>query len=180
MLAEPGIAATRTTPPVTPASTTTEGDGPIASSGDVAAQAETPGTGTAAEEQPPSSATNAGSKAEAGAAEAEAETLDRDGGGGAPATEGEKGDSSVADASEVKEGGEQGGEVAAPPPAAAAVAAEAVVLAEGPYSSGVLVALDPARPTVLKLTVGEGQGQDAVGGGGGGEATVLIVGAVDG
>lgn len=59
----------------------------------------------------------------------------------------------------------------------APAAAEAVVLAEGPYSSGVLVALDPTRPTVLKLTIG---GREASGAGEAPGSAVVLLGAVDG
>eukprot|EP00752_Nemacystus_decipiens_P006496 g5849.t1 len=140
----------------------------------------------AADEPPPSSspAAEGSSKGEAGVGEAETEGND----GGVPVNDGEKkrsgvaagepgGDGSAnpgateASVPELTEGGGQGGEAEA--------AAEAIVLAEGPYSSGVLVALDPARPTVLKLTVG-GQGAEAGGGGGGGSSSVLVLGAKDG
>ncbi|CBJ31800.1 hypothetical protein Esi_0282_0032 [Ectocarpus siliculosus] len=95
-----------------------------------------------------------------------------------------------------------GGEVAAaadgvkPSAAAAAAAAAAasqdgaeaaavVVLAEGRYSPGVLVTLEPARPTVLRLTVGRGQGGEAAAAVGVRQAptppaVVLLLGAVDG
>ncbi|CAN0328770.1 unnamed protein product, partial [Ectocarpus sp. 8 AP-2014] len=93
-----------------------------------------------------------------------------------------------------------GGEVAAAAdggkpslPAAAAAAASqdgaeataVVVLAEGRYSPGVLVTLEPARPTVLRLTVGRGQGGEAATAVGVSQAptppaVVLLLGAVDG
>lgn len=56
---------------------------------------------------------------------------------------------------------------------------EAVVLAEGSYSSGVLVSLDPMRPTALKLTVflaGQGGG----GGGGGDDKKTFLLAAAYG
>lgn len=64
--------------------------------------------------------------------------------------------------------------------AAAVVTDEAVVLAEGPYSSGVLVGLNPARPEALKLTIGGQQRGQAASGGSEAPATVLLLGAVDG
>lgn len=54
------------------------------------------------------------------------------------------------------------------------------VLAEGRYECGVLVALDPTRPTGLKLTVVHGGAGGEGGGGSDGGKTVLMLGAVDG
>lgn len=56
---------------------------------------------------------------------------------------------------------------------------EAVVLAKGSYSSGVLVSLDPMRPTALKLTIfpaGQGDG----GGGGGDDKKAFLLAAAYG
>ena len=53
-----------------------------------------------------------------------------------------------------------------------------VVLAEGLYSSGVLVSLDPTRPAALKLTIfSEGRKHDD---GGGDDKAVFSLGAADG
>lgn len=55
-----------------------------------------------------------------------------------------------------------------------------LVLAEAAYDSGcVLVALDPIRPTALKLTIGGGGGGGKGGASGGGVKTVLLLGATD-
>ncbi|CAM9470559.1 unnamed protein product [Pylaiella littoralis] len=88
-----------------------------------------------------------------------------------------EGDVVVAEPTVSEVGG--GREAAEAATAAVEAADEAVVLAEGTYSSGVLVGLDPARPDVLKLTIGGRQRAEAAGGGN--EApTVLLLGAVDG
>lgn len=190
VLAEPSTTTTTdATTPVTPASNSHGGLN--ASSGDAAQRAETPGTAVA--EPPSSTATEVAPKGEAGAGEAEAGEND----GGVLVAEGERGGSGVAagghggdggttnpgateaSVSALKGGGEQGDEAAAAAVAATAAVAEAGVLAEVPYSSGVLVALDPTRPTVFKITVGGGQGEQA-GGGSGPPTTVLVLGAIDG
>ena len=89
-----------------------------------------------------------------------------DGAGGGGGGEGGGGDR--AEGKEEEKSGEREGE-------------EVVVLAEGRYSSGVLVALDPSRPTALKLMIGRGGGSAGGGGGGGTSKGVeLLLGAVNG
>lgn len=169
MLAEPGASTTTTaattTTPVTPASSS-QGEEPIASSGG----------GGVGDEAPSSPVTGAAGSlnGEVGAGAGGPGTEGSD--GGATVTEGEKGGSGAAAGGQ----GDDDGGGANPRAAEAPVSevkeggGEAVVLAEGPYSAGVLLALDPARPAVLKLTVG-GQGGEAPA-----PAAVLVLGAIDG
>ncbi|CAN0091031.1 unnamed protein product, partial [Ectocarpus sp. 12 AP-2014] len=106
---------------------------------------------------------------------------------------GEKGDGGTAEETGAGEEVAAAADGGKPSPSAAAAAASqdgaeataVVVLAEGRYSSGVLVTLEPARPTALRLTVGRGQGGEAAAAVGVGQAAtppavVLVLGAVDG